>query len=104
MLSTDVALHYPEALGGLIVWSGALINESTWTEKANAQSALTVVQSHGRVDPILPFSGGEDLRDMLTESGHTVRFCEFNGQHAIPQESIELAAQLIGEVASADPI
>jgi phospholipase/carboxylesterase len=103
MLSTDVALHYPEPLGGLIAWSGALINEEIWSAKAREQSALTIVQSHGRSDPILPFSGGEDLRDMLTESGHEVRFCEFNGEHSIALESIKLAAQLIGEVASSVP-
>jgi phospholipase/carboxylesterase len=99
MLATDVALHYPEPLGGLIVWSGALINASVWTRLAKDQSALDVVQSHGRMDPILPIAGGEDLRDMLTREKHRVRYVEFAGQHAIPMEAIELAGQLIGEVA-----
>lgn len=97
MLSTDVALNYPEPLGGLIVWSGSLINESAWTEKSKAQSGLKIVQSHGRIDPILPMSGAEDLRDMLKDSGHTVQFCEFDGQHSIPMEAIELATELIKE-------
>ncbi|MFK7769200.1 MAG: alpha/beta hydrolase [Mariniblastus sp.] len=103
MLSTDVAIHYPEQLGGLIVWSGALINEKVWSPKANeipADQKLTVVQSHGRVDPVVPFAAGEDLRDMLTETGHEVRFVEFNGQHSIPMQAISQAAQLIKEVTS----
>ena len=97
MLSTDVALHYPEPLGGLIVWSGSLINETVWLEKMKSQSSLNVIQSHGRVDPILPMLGAEDLRDALVEAGHKVRFHDFQGEHSIPMEAIELAVQLIKE-------
>ena len=103
MLATDVALHYPEPLGGLIVWSGALINYDTWTTRARCQSSLRVVQSHGRLDPLLPLTTGEDLRDMLTREKHRVRYTEFAGQHAIPGEAIEMASQLIGEVAGNEP-
>ena len=103
MLATDAALHYPEQLGGLIVWSGALINAKAWTPQAQQQSQLNVVQSHGRADPILPISGAIDLRDMLTREKHRVRYVEFAGQHAIPMEAIELASQLIGEVADDGP-
>lgn len=103
MLATDVVLHYPEPLGGLIVWSGALINAEAWIPEAKRQSSLNVVQSHGRVDPILPISGAEQLRDMLTREKHRVRYVEFPGQHAIPLNAIELASQLIGEVAADGP-
>ena len=102
MLTTDVALHYNEPLGGLIAWSGALINEEVWKEKAGQQSKLTIVQTHGRIDAILPFSGAEDLRDMLTSAGHEVRFKEFSGQHSIPMDGLQLAVQLLNEVGSDD--
>lgn len=99
MVATDVALHYNETLGGLIVWSGALIDEANWTAQAERQPSLHVVQSHGRIDPILPFAGAEDLRDMLISTGYDVRFFEFNGEHAIPPGAIELAVHLIKDVA-----
>lgn len=105
MLSTDVALHYPDRLGGLIVWSGALINAAVWVQKLKekpTEHRLNVVQSHGRIDPIVPMGAGEDLRDTLTEHGHKVQFVEFNGQHGVPMEAITAAAQLIKEVASND--
>ena len=95
MLATDVAFSYPELLGGLIIWSGSLINESEWIEKSKAREFLKIVQSHGRQDPVLPFDGAVDLRDMLRSHGHSVEFHEFGGQHAIPLEAIELAIQLI---------
>ena len=71
MLATDVALHLPHPVGGLIVWSGALINEPIWREQAQRQQQTTVVQTHGRTDPLLPISGAEDLvRDIFPiESG-----------------------------------
>lgn len=103
MLSTDVALHYPEALGGLVIWSGSLICEKVWMRQAKQQAPLKIVQSHGRLDPILPMTGAEDLRDMLVAAGHEVRFHEFGGQHSIPLEAIELSVQLINDVASDGP-
>lgn len=104
MLATDVALHYPEPLGGLIIWSGALINAKIWTPEANRQTPINIVQSHGRSDPILPIAGAQDLRDMMTREKHRVRYVEFEGQHAIPIEAIELANQLIGEVAGPEAL
>ena len=103
MLATDVALHHPDKLGGLIVWSGSFINESVWTKRmkeiSEGPDRLVVVQSHGRLDPILPMTGAESLRDFLSENGHEVRFYEFNGGHSIPTEAIQLAIQLIDSVA-----
>ncbi|MEM7457176.1 MAG: hypothetical protein AAF456_22735, partial [Planctomycetota bacterium] len=98
MLSTDVALNYKEPLGGLIVWSGALICEEQWTAAAGNQIGLSVAQSHGRLDPVLPFAGAEYLREMLTAGGHEVRFAAFDGQHAIPGPAIEVALDLIKDV------
>ncbi|MEM9942560.1 MAG: phospholipase, partial [Planctomycetota bacterium] len=97
MLTTDVAIHYSEPLGGLIIWSGALINETIWLERIQNQHPLKIVQSHGRLDPILPMAGAEALRDRLVRHSHDVRFCEFQGQHAIPMEATDLAIQLIEE-------
>jgi phospholipase/carboxylesterase len=102
VLSTDVALHYPEALGGLIVWSGALICEADWTaaakSKQEAGKTLPVIQTHGISDPILPLAGSEDLRDMLVANGYAVDFKKFAGQHTIPLEGLQLAAELIASI------
>lgn len=98
MLSTEVALHYNESLGGLVIWSGSFINETIWSEKIKSHSGLNIVQSHGRVDPILPMIASEELRDAFVEAGHKIRFHEFPGQHSIPMEAIGLAAELIKEV------
>ncbi len=98
MLSTDVALHCEPALGGLIVWSGALICESDWKTAADDQEKMAIAQSHGTIDPILPFAGAKYLHEMLMGKGHAVDFVEFRGQHAIPGPAVEMAVDLIEKV------
>ena len=101
MLTTDVMLNHEPALGGLIVWSGALINQATWEPLAAAHEPITVFQSHGRQDPILPFAGAELLRDLLMKNDHAVEFETFDGPHTISGTGIASAAKLIAKVVSA---
>ncbi|MGI9495971.1 MAG: alpha/beta hydrolase [Mariniblastus sp.] len=99
MLATDVALHYPDPLGGLIIWSGTLINSELWSTQAARQFPLKICQSHGIVDPILPIDGARDLKEMLQSNRHQVQYIEFHGPHSIPMNAINLAGDLIGNVA-----
>ena len=98
MLSTDVMLHSAGSLGGLICWSGSLINEPEWQESGSPKGTAGVVQSHGESDPILPYGGAESLRELLEEKGYDVQFVTFAGQHAIPPEALQAAAELVRRV------
>jgi len=101
MVTTDLALLGEEAPAALIVYSGTLLCQEQWKQGAAARESLTVVQSHGRQDPILPFRVAEDLRDLLSDSGCEVKFLPFDGPHTIPQiafeESINLLNRLLAE-------
>jgi phospholipase/carboxylesterase len=99
MLSTDVALHLDPAPGGLIVWSGTLLNELEWRPAASQQSKFPIFQSHGRFDPILPFAAAQWLHEMLTEAGFDAEFTAFDGMHEIPMAAMRGAAKLAAEVA-----
>ncbi len=88
MLALDVALNHPGTLGGVILWSCAFINEEAWTELAKQRDKMNVFQSHGTLDPILPYEGAEVLGRSLAEFGHQVEFCKFEGQHQIPMEGL----------------
>ena len=103
MLATQVGLSFTENIGGLIIWSGSLLNEDQWVEYAGSRSGLKVIQSHGTNDPILPFGGAELLRDMFVKHGIETDFIQFPGQHTIPREAIEKAAELISRVVSVNP-
>ncbi len=94
MLATDVALRHEPALGGLIVWSGTLLCESDWRPLAG-KNRLPVFQSHGTLDPILPFENAVALCNLLSESGLKVVFTEFDGPHTIPLGAVEGTVRLL---------
>jgi phospholipase/carboxylesterase len=54
-----------------------------------------VLQSHGRQDPILPFSDAGLLRDLLLEAGLSVDFLPFDGPHTISEEALEHLGALL---------
>lgn len=95
MLTTDVALQLDKTPAGLFVWSGTLLNEDEWRERAKLHTGLKVVQSHGRQDPLLSFQWAEDLRDVLTESGLSVDFVPFNGPHTVGEEALAHTIKLL---------
>ncbi|QDU36832.1 Phospholipase/Carboxylesterase [Maioricimonas rarisocia] len=102
MVMTDVTLRLPENPGALIIFSGTLLCEDQWRERAANRAGLKVVQSHGTTDQILPFQAAEWLRDLLTESGLEVDFLQFPGVHTIPYEALEKAAAVLGGVLSGE--
>lgn len=97
MLSTDVALRLEEAPLGLLALSSTLLLEDVWRPKAKARAGLPVFQSHGRQDPLLPFSEAERLRDLLVEAGLPHTWVPFRGGHQIDLEVLEKAARFLAE-------
>lgn len=95
MLTTEVGLSLNPPPAGLCLYSGSLIKEEDWTPLANSAQSLDILQSHGRIDPILPFMGAQALRDMLSEAGHNVDFVEFHGVHTIPANAVEKLGEMI---------
>ena len=86
MLSTDVVLAAPGAVGGLVVLSGSFIAEPVWTSRLAAlPEGFPIFMSHGRMDPVLPFAFAETLRDRFQAAHHAVTWVPFAGGHGIPQ-------------------
>lgn len=88
MLATDVALHDPRPLAGLVLLSGTLLAEELWRPRMATRAGLRVFQSHGTEDPILPYELAERLRDALREAGLDVQFTSFDNGHGIPPSVI----------------
>ena len=90
MLTTEIALHASPAFAGLAVLSGNLLCEDRWKPAAErAGAGLRALVSHGRGDPILPFSGAEALRALLEQAGAEVMWVPHGGQHEIPHAALE---------------
>ncbi len=84
MLALDVALHRETPPDGLILMSGTLIAASEWAPRMARLAGVPIVMSHGRADPLLPFSIAEALRDQLRAAGAVVEWLPFGGAHEIP--------------------
>ncbi|WP_373048032.1 alpha/beta hydrolase [Vulgatibacter sp.] len=95
MLTLDLALRLDEPPAALWALSGTLIAEPEWRRLAPRRKGLHVVQSHGTLDPILPFENAVALRDLLIESGLEVDFLSFPGEHTIPPTALD---KLIGSL------
>ncbi|NVB82162.1 MAG: phospholipase [Kofleriaceae bacterium] len=98
MVSLDVALHRDTALSGLLLMSGTLLAESEWAPLMPKLAGVPIVQSHGRADPLLPFSIAEVLRDQLTAAGAKLQFVPFNGGHEIPPVVLDGATKLLQSI------
>ena len=92
MLTTDLAIHSTSPLKGLITLSGNLLHASRSLPKIANQSKLDVLMSHGRQDPILPFSGAEALHEAFASAGAEVEFVPFDGGHTIPESVLRRLA------------
>lgn len=95
MLTTHVALTATDPVGGLIIWSGALINQSQWQQALASPPPTQVVQSHGKNDPVLPYNNAMELSELLASHGVESSFYPFNGPHTISPVAIEEAAAMI---------
>jgi phospholipase/carboxylesterase len=95
MLALDVALHRDAPPAGLILMSGTLIAESVWQPRMASLAGVPVMLSHGRQDPLLPFSVAEVLRDRLVAAGADVDWNPFTGGHEIPMAVITAAGKLL---------
>lgn len=95
MLSTDFVLRSTRPVAGLALFSGALLAADQWKPLMPARSGLACVQSHGTMDPILPYPVGEALRDHLRNAGWKVRFISFAGPHTIPGPALDAFSDLL---------
>ena len=84
MVACDATLHAAEKPAALLLLSSTLIAEPVWKPRMASIAKLPVFQSHGRLDPILPFEDAERLAALLRAAGADLDFAEFMGGHEIP--------------------
>jgi phospholipase/carboxylesterase len=89
MLSCDLMLRTAQPYAGLIQLSGTLITKQEWVLLLQKRKSVPVFQSHGTQDEILPYVGGESLRDTLIHAGLSVEWHSFHGGHEIPRTVLQ---------------
>jgi phospholipase/carboxylesterase len=98
MLATDLALHWEHRPAALVALSAVPVTADAWRKLAPRRAGLPVILSHGRQDAVLPYSGGEALRDLLSGSGLAVEFIPFDGPHTVHPDALDRVAQLLGSL------
>jgi phospholipase/carboxylesterase len=96
MLATDLALHWEHRPAALVALSAVPVTADVWRKLAPRRAGLPAILSHGRQDPVLPFSEGEALRDLLSTAGLKTEFIPFEGPHTVHPDALDRVARLLG--------
>jgi phospholipase/carboxylesterase len=103
MLAVDVSLHREGRVGPVMALSGSVVAESDWRPRLAGVRGVRAFVSHGRRDPILPYSGGERLSVFLDDAGAAVRFYPFAGDHSIPPDVRDALTDFIADALPSSP-
>lgn len=95
MLATELFLNAPEPPAGLVLFSGTLLNEPEWKEKAAARKGAQYFMSHGEQDPVLGIKQARRLESLLSMSGMKGNLVSFSGGHEIPPVVIVKSGEYI---------
>lgn len=98
MIATEVAIENPNDVQGLILLSGAMLDEDAWTKKSAGLKDIKILQSHGQSDQVLPFAVSQRLNEMLKKSGADVDWIPFGGAHEIPMSVLQRARTFIAKL------
>lgn len=91
MIATEITLNQPEDVQGLILLSGALLDEANWKKKSSALAGKKILQSHGQNDSVIPFEASRRLHELLKAGGAEIDWLPFGGAHEIPMPVLKKA-------------
>lgn len=96
MLTMNASLRGDITPPGLLFqFSGTTVCQKQWQANLSRLHDTQVFQSHGTMDPMLPYSSAVTLSDMLRSGGVSLEFHSFPGQHTIDNEAIEKTGQML---------
>jgi phospholipase/carboxylesterase len=102
MLTMDASLRGDiDAPPLLLQFSGTVVCEPQWRRSLDRLRDSFVFQSHGNMDPILPYASAVSLHELLSQAGIATDFHSFPGPHTIDVESVVRSAQAMAQLASA---
>lgn len=102
VIALQTGLQYPDRLAGIIALSTYIALPATIQESASeANRNVPIFMAHGRYDPVIPCSLGEQSRDFLVQAGYPVQWHEYPMEHSVYPDEIRALADWLSEIAAA---
>ena len=84
-------LRYPNPLAGILGLSTYLPLAKTITQEASDANRHTpILMAHGRLDPVLPMTLGEQTYQLLKQQGHPIEWHDYPMEHQVCLEEVEM--------------
>ncbi len=91
-------LRFPEQLAGILALSTYLpFPESLAAERSAANADVPVLMCHGRLDPVVNVTLGQEAHDVLTTLGYPVEWHEYPMQHEVCAAEIAEVGRWLAE-------
>ncbi len=97
VLAMDVALRYPELLGGVAFLSGSIEKAFNWNRYFETRSDLPVFIGHGRSDNVVPMRPASKFAEELEASGFAVEVILFDGGHTVDPSVRDALADILSQ-------
>lgn len=98
LVSTDLALHLPKKLGGVVGVSGYFQFFPRWRKQILPQASQTPwLLTHGTKDDILPLEDTKYGMEKLRGIGLNIDWVEFNKEHTLEDEEYPIIRQWVRE-------
>ena len=91
-------LRFPERLAGILALSAYLpFPQTLATERSAANADVPILMCHGRLDPVVHVTLGQEARDALTTLSYAVEWHEYPMQHEVCAAEIAEVGRWIEE-------
>ena len=91
-------LRFPERLAGILAMSAYLPFPHTLAaERSIANADIPILMCHGRLDPVVHVTRGQQARDVLARLGYPVEWHEYQMQHEVCGAEIAEVGRWLGE-------
>lgn len=98
MVSCHAALTKLKPVKALLQLSSTLIARKLWLSKLGERKDLAIFQSHGLLDPVLPFEAAEKLSEIFQKHQNIAEFHPFQGGHEIPAPIIGSLSKFLTQI------
>jgi phospholipase/carboxylesterase len=97
-------LRFPERLAGILALSAYLpFPQTLAAERSAANANVPILMCHGRLDPVVHLTLGQEARDVLTTLSYPVEWHEYPMQHEVCAAEIAEVGRWIEERFREDP-